>query len=449
MKFRWDKKYLYFGITAFLVIVCSISFFILLNNFSKFMDAVEFVGQILMPFIMGAGLAYLINPVMSYVENKLIIPALYYCKEHRGKGKAFFTNLRRSRPPKGRAERKVWHEARRAVALEKAAARSSTKLTRTIAILIAILFVIAVITALLVMVIPQLVQSIIGLANNLPDYLRNTETAIIKLVEANPGVKEVLADNLADMNKNILDWAKNNLLPQLNNVLSGITVGVLGFVNVLKNLLIGMIISIYILFAKEKFIAQCKKLLYAIIPVKAANLTLQTSRRANKVFSGFVIGKIIDSAIIGVLCFAGMSLFNLLSPREMPYVLLISVIIGVTNVIPFFGPFIGAIPSGLLILLVDPLMALYFGIFILLLQQLDGNVIGPKILGDSTGLSAFWVMFAILLGGGLFGFTGMLLGVPAFAVLYNIIIDILNSRLERRKLPVTTEEYKKLQNISG
>lgn len=445
MKFRWEKKYLYWGITAFFVIVCAISFFIWLNNFKAFMEAIKFLGQILMPFFMGAAFAYLMNPVMSYVENKMMIPICCYCREH--KGKAFFSDMKLPRPPKGRAQRKQWRDERRQAAQIRAAGRKSSKLTRTLSILIALLFAIAVIAALLVMVIPQLVQSIIGLANNLPEYLRNAENAIINLVEANPGVKEVLSDSLADMNKNIIDWAKNNMLPQLSSALSGITIGVLGFVNVLKNLLIGIIISVYILFSKEKFAAQCKKLIYGLFPIRAANIVLQTSRRADKVFGGFVIGKIIDSAIIGVLCFLGMNLFNLISPRDMPFVVLISVIVGVTNVIPFFGPFIGAIPSGILILLVDPLVAVYFGIFILLLQQLDGNIIGPKILGDSTGLSAFWVMFAILLGGGLFGFAGMLLGVPAFAVLYNIIVEILNSRLKKRELPVSTDEYASLHHI--
>ena len=166
-----------------------------------------------------------------------------------------------------------------------------------------------------------------------------------------------------------------------------------------------------------------------------ANMILHLTKKSNEIFGGFIIGKIIDSMIIGVLCFFGLTLL------KMPYILLISVIVGVTNVIPFFGPYIGAIPSAVLILLNDPIKGLSFLIFILVLQQLDGNVIGPKILGNSTGLSAFWVVFSILLGGGLFGFVGMIMGVPTFAVAYYIITMLINHLLEKRKLPLQTSEY--------
>ena len=164
-------------------------------------------------------------------------------------------------------------------------------------------------------------------------------------------------------------------------------------------------------------------------------MVLHITQKANDIFGGFLIGKIIDSAIIGVLCFIGLSFLN------MPYTMLVSVIVGVTNVIPFFGPYIGAIPSTLLILLANPIKGIYFLIFILLLQQLDGNFIGPKILGNSTGLSSFWVIFSILLGGGLFGFLGMLLGVPTFAVIYYIIELIIDGRLHRKNLPESSDYY--------
>ena len=172
-------------------------------------------------------------------------------------------------------------------------------------------------------------------------------------------------------------------------------------------------------------------------------MILHLTIKSNEIFGGFIIGKIIDSAIIGVLCFIGLSLL------DMPYTMLVSVIVGVTNVIPFFGPYIGAIPSAILILLSDPRMGIYFIIFILCLQQLDGNIIGPKILGDSTGLSAFWVVFSILLGGGLFGFLGMILGVPTFAVIYYIVNMIVNNRLERKKLPTNTDCYDKFSYVDS
>ena len=206
-------------------------------------------------------------------------------------------------------------------------------------------------------------------------------------------------------------------------------------VKVLLNVLVGLIIAAYLLFSKEKFIGQSKKIVYAILPVRQANVIVHTVRKSNEIFGGFISGKILDSAIIGVLCYIVLSIM------QMPYTLLVSVIVGVTNVIPFFGPFIGGIPSAIIIALASPIQGLYFVIFVIVLQQLDGNIIGPKILGDSTGLSPFWVVFAILVGGGLFGFTGMVLGVPAFAVVYYIISNVISYILRKRKLPDDTGVY--------
>ena len=209
----------------------------------------------------------------------------------------------------------------------------------------------------------------------------------------------------------------------------------MNILNEVLNFLIGLIVSVYLLFSKEQYSAQCKKMTYAFLKTNHANMLLHLTKKSNEIFGGFIIGKIIDSAIIGVLCFIGLSLI------KMPYTLLVSVIVGVTNVIPFFGPYIGAIPSAFLILLSDPKKGLYFIIFILVLQQIDGNVIGPKILGNSTGLSPFWVVFSILIGGGMFGFVGMIMGVPTFAVIYYIISMITSQRLERKNLPLTTVHY--------
>ena len=217
--------------------------------------------------------------------------------------------------------------------------------------------------------------------------------------------------------------------------MSNLTSGVINIVNEVMNVLIGIIVSVYVLFSKEKFNAQAKKAVYALMTPPHANLTLHIVTKSNQIFGGFMIGKVIDSMIIGVLCYIGTAIL------KMPYALLVSVIVGVTNVIPFFGPYIGAIPCIILIGLADPLKGLYFAIFILLLQQLDGNVIGPKILGDSTGLSAFWVIFSILLGGGIFGFIGMVMGVPTFAVIYYIVEMLINYKLEKRNLPTRTQCY--------
>ena len=210
-------------------------------------------------------------------------------------------------------------------------------------------------------------------------------------------------------------------------------------------MLIGVIVSVYILYSKEIFARQCKKAVYALFRADRANMVLHITTKSNEIFGGFVIGKILDSAIIGLLCFIGLTIgvicFIGLSILNMPYTMLVSVIVGVTNVIPFFGPYIGAIPSTILIALEDPMKGVYFLIFILVLQQFDGNILGPKILGNSTGLSAFWVVTSILLGGGLFGFVGMVMGVPTFAVIYYIVDMILDNKLKKKKLPVRSDSY--------
>ena len=237
------------------------------------------------------------------------------------------------------------------------------------------------------------------------------------------------------MTEIIKNWMSTDLLNRVNDLMSGLTAGVINILTELMNIIIGLIVSAYVLFGKEKFSRQCKKLTYAVFKPSSANMILHLTIKSNDIFGGFIIGKIIDSAIIGVLCFIGLSIL------DMPYTMLVSVVVGVTNVIPFFGPYIGAVPSAVLILLTDPRMGIYFIIFIIALQQFDGNVLGPKILGDTTGLSAFWVVFSILIAGGLFGVPGMILGVPAFAVIYYIVGMLVDNRLKKKKLPPDTDSY--------
>lgn len=401
MKFRWEKKYLYWGITAFLVIVCSISFFLVLNKFDTVVQSIGFIISIIMPFILGCCFAYLMNPVMDFIEKKWVIPLF-----------------------------------------KKSKNKKLVKSSRWISLTITVLFTLALLTGLFIMVIPQLFDSIIHIINNLSTYFANLEKWVLNLVKNNETLEKTLSTQFDNLNLIISSWAMSDLLPQINSLISSITSGVLVFLVAIKNIFIGLIISVYILASKERFFAQSKKLAYAIFPVRMVNFILKITRQSDKVFGGFIIGKIIDSAIMSVLCFIGMNLLNL------PFPLLISVIVGVTNIIPFFGPFIGAIPSGLLILMIDPISSLYFCIFILALQQFDGNILGPKILGDSTGLSAFWVMFAILVGGGMFGFIGMLIGVPTFAVIYSIISEVTQARLIRHELPFETSDYYDIDYIN-
>ncbi len=206
-------------------------------------------------------------------------------------------------------------------------------------------------------------------------------------------------------------------------------------------MLVGIIISIYVLMSKEEFIGQSKKLMYALLPGKSANAVIHTVHKSNEIFGGFISGKILDSMIIGVLCFICLYFM------KMPYALLVSVIVGVTNVIPFFGPYLGAVPSTILIMLASPIQGVYFIIFILILQQFDGNILGPAILGESTGLSSFWVVFAILVGGGIFGILGMIIGVPAFAVIIYVIRRMVNYILEKKQLPLDSKEYVPVEKL--
>lgn len=408
MKFRWEKKYLYWGITGFSVITISILFFMLLNNIKEISGALNIILGILAPFIMAFCFAYVLNPAVKLFEK-------------------LFTRLLNKIAPK----------------------KAMPKLIRGFSVGAAILLAVLVVVGLIVMLIPQVARSIVGVVNSLPDYLETFEQWVFRLIADDPNVGGIVTNVFDTINEMLISWTEESLLPQVQSIVSGITVGVIGIVNVVKNLFVSIILTIYVLYSKEKFLAQTKKITYTIFNIKHANKILKVTREANKVFGGFIIGKIIDSAIIGVICFVGMNLFNWISPIDMPYVLLISVVIAVTNIIPFFGPFIGAIPCGLLILIVNPIAAIYFVIFILLLQQFDGNILGPKILGDSTGLSAFWVLFAILAGGGLFGFMGMLLGVPTFAVIYTLIKEGIESKLKKHEMPVDTSVYYALEYMDA
>ena len=236
-------------------------------------------------------------------------------------------------------------------------------------------------------------------------------------------------------------WATETLLPQMTNIIGSITSGIVTFVRGIYYVVVGIIVSFYLLFNKEAVATGAKRVLYCIFTVEAAEKVLEGVRFTDKTFMDFISGKILDSAIIGILCYICCQLMN------MPYTLLVAVIVGVTNVIPFFGPFIGAIPSAFIILLVDPMKCLIFLVFILILQQFDGNILGPKILGSSTGVNGFWIMFAIIIGGGFFGFMGMLLGVPVFVVIYTGVKNLTKRKLRRSGLPEDYVSYENLHHI--
>lgn len=404
MKYRWDKKYLYWGITLFLVAISTIGFYYLLFHGANVGSVLSKITNILMPIIMGFALAFLLTPILNWVENKILLP--------------LFQKTKTPITKKGR------------------------KRIRTYGIILTMLLVFFVLYAFFSMVIPQLIKSIQSIVLQFPVYVNNLTTWVGNILSNNPDIEVMVMDLLGKYSTKIEEWLNQSLLPQMNEVLKTLSLSLIGFLKSLWNLILGIIISIYVLGSKELFTGQSKKIVYALFSRKTANAFIKDVRFAHTTFIGFLGGKIIDSIIIGIICFIGTSIMGT------PYALLVSVIIGVTNVIPFFGPYLGAIPSGILILMVDPIHCLYFAIFILILQQFDGNVLGPKILGDSTGLSSFWVIFSITLFGGIFGIFGMFIGVPTFAVIYAAVKAIFNRMLTKKGLTSDTNQYITLAHIN-
>ena len=377
------KSYVYAMLAGFGSISLSIIFFFLIYRFDGFGNAISTLTDILMPFIYGAVIAYLLKPVCNTIE-------------------AF---LRRFIPEKMKG------------------------LINALSVTFTILFGLLLIYALCMMIIPQLITSVTTLyytaQANITKFMYWANH--LEFIEKNEQIMELLNSAYAALNTNLDTWIKNTLLPSMQNILSGAALGVLNVVVVLKNLIIGIIVAVYMLASRKRFVQQGKMVLYSVVKPRWASLITEEVKYADRMFGGFINGKILDSAIIGLLCYIGCLIF------KFPSALLVSVIIGVTNVIPFFGPFIGAIPATLLILIQNPIKALWFVLFVLVLQQLDGNIIGPKILGNTTGLSSFWVLFAILLFGGLWGFAGMIVGVPLFAVIYDVIKKLVIHGLRRNE----------------
>ena len=405
MKFRWDNRYLHWGVTAFLVIAASMVFYYGFFQINSLLNGIHFLFRILAPIIYGSAIAYILTFPVNFFENKVIIPMF------EKKGIVF--------QKKGRS------------------------VIRWICVLFSIFLMFVIIYAFVMLLLPQLVESITSLINNIPRYAAISEKWLYSIIEKHGWeMQEETQELLEATPKQLQNFLSTSILPQLQEILKNLSSGLFDLVIFLKNFLIGAIVSIYMLVDKEIFIAKSKMIMYSVLPSKWANAIIHSMRFTDNTFSGFINGKLLDSAIIGVLCYIVISIM------KMPYALLISVIVGVTNVIPFFGPYLGAIPSAFLILLVNPLKCLYFVIFILILQQFDGNILGPKILGNSTGLSSFMVIVSILLGGGLFGIPGMFLGVPICAVLYAMVWAMISSSLQKKEMPAKMESYLNIDCLS-
>ena len=303
------------------------------------------------------------------------------------------------------------------------------------------------------MVLPQVYESVVGLVQSIPGYFMTLQERLMEFLANNPDIQTAvmpyynsvavsveewlqsdLLPNLESVNSS-LSWFQQEIVPRLTSMFSSVSAVFIALLMLAKDLLIAVIVSVYLLARKDIFSAQAKKIVYSVCETRWADLIAEEVRNAYRIMSGFINGKLLDSLIIGVIALVCCNLL------KFPYPALLATIIGVTNVIPFFGPFIGAIPCGLLVFLDSPIKCVYFAIFILVLQQFDGNILGPKILGDSTGLASFWVLFSILLFGGLFGFAGMVLGVPVFAMIYSVLRRLVHYGLRRRGLPEDTKFY--------
>lgn len=408
MKLKINSKYFRWGITAFSVIAGGICFYYLIFHISEFLQNIKSLFSMIMPVMFGLVIAYLLTPILNFIELKILNP--------------LFDRL------------KVKATARR------------KKLIRGIAVILTSLLMILAIYALIAMLISQIVPSIQAVVSNFDGYVSDLSTWLNNLMEDNQELKNFVMPQVTTLFSSLETWLDDTatLLEKSGEVLKTVSLSILSFLKVTWNFVIGFIISIYVLVSKETFSAQGKKMIYAIFEADSANSILNSLRFVHRTFIGFISGKVLDSVIIGMLCFIGTTLLST------PYAALVSVIVGVTNVIPFFGPYLGAIPCAFLILIVDlshPMTCVTFVIFILILQQIDGNLIGPRILGDSTGLSGFWVIFSITLFGGLFGVAGMIVGVPIFAVFFAAVKGLVNRSLQKKKLPLQSDVYLDMEYI--
>lgn len=406
MKFKINNKYFRWGLTAFLAIAAAIVFYYFVFHSSNIKSGINTITDILMPVVVGMAIAYLLTPVLNFVEQRILFPLCKKLKMKDGKKKR--------------------------------------SLVRGISILVTAFLFVGLIYFLVSMLISQIVPSIQNIVTNFDSYTANITKWLNKALEDNPDVGDYVIKTVTKYSSELEKWVTDDLPNTAAGLIKTVSLSVIGVFGVLWDFVIGFIISIYMMASKEKFAGQAKKIIYAIFEQDTSNTLIKNLRFTHQTFIGFLGGKIVDSIIIGILCFIGTSIM------KTPYAALVSVIIGVTNIIPFFGPFLGAVPCTLLIFVVDPLHplnCLYFVVFILILQQVDGNIIGPKILGSSTGLTGFWVIFAITLFGGLFGVFGMIIGVPILAVIYAAVRAAVNTSLAKKELPADTGKYERLAYV--
>lgn len=398
-----DKNEIYFkwGITAVSVIVIALVISLIFSKLGIIASALKTVVSTVSSVLYGVVMAFLMAPVYDRIS-------------------AWVEEILSSFFPK-------W--------------KKSGKWAKFIATLACLIILIFVIFALIMMIIPELVNSITNVIGYAPDGMSNLENWLKDILNKNPDLEKLVIGNYQDISERVSDIATTNVLPNVNTYIKNLSSGVINALGVVVNIIIGMMVMMYLLNMKTTLSSQAKKIVYSMAGVKIGNEIVTEARYIKNMFEKFIVGKIIDSIIIGIINYFFMVIIH------MPYALLISVVVGVTNVIPFFGPFIGAIPSIVLLLLVSPFTALQFAVWILVVQQVDGNIIGPKILGQTTGLPSFWVLFSILLFGGLFGIVGMIIAVPTWAIIYRTISRVSEHFLRKKGLEPDSSSYVNLDYI--
>lgn len=390
MKLQFKNTKMENAFYAFLAAAASIVFFLVVMNLSSIFSWIGALWKMLLPLVYGFVLAYILNSPMNFFENKV------------------FKFLDRKKPHR--------------------------KLRRTLAVVVTMISALVVVTAFVAIIAPQLYQSVVTLINNATSYIHKAE----ELIGVVANWLNLSQEAINGVNNWINDMGKN-IVKQLQDLLPSLLPAVIDYSKIMisgiADFIIGIVLCVYLLYNKENYFAKAKKAQYALLPKKFVDRTIDIAHESHSIFTGFIVGKLLDSLMVAVICLIGCLILRV------PFALLISVIVGVCNIIPVFGPVVATCITGFIVLVIDPLKAIWYIIFLIVLFQVDGNILEPKILGDSTGLSAFWVMIAILVGGGLFGFIGMFIGVPTFAVLYSLITRFINKRLNKKGMSTTLEDY--------
>ena len=405
MKFRWNKQYLGWGLTAFFVIAAAIFLFVAITNSDSIAAGANKLIGAIMPIIYGFVFAYLFCPIVNFFEKRVfnkIFPAKKPIKSEKyGELNVFVKN----------------------------------KSARALSIIVAVLIFLTILIGIISAIAPQLDTTIKVLIANIPSYVTTVTGWINNIFDSYPEIGAEITALVNEAGSSLKNFLSLDILPQVGDYLGFLTNGIMNLVGTLMNIVLGLVVSAYCLYSKELFAAQAKKVIYSFATVKHANNFIAAVRKIHYSFGNFITGTLIDSFIVGCITFVVLTIFDI------PFALLVSVVMGLTNIIPYFGPFIGAIPSAFLILMEDPIKSLIFIIIVLIIQNLNGNVLSPKILGESMGLSSFWVIFAILAGQGVLGFWGMIIGIPVFAVIYSTVKTVIASRLKKKALPSDSDYY--------